>query len=101
MARDDGRTDVQHYVPRLLLRGFLREPRAKEQVFVYDKHEDRSFPTNIANIAAEREFYDLVDDNNQGLVEGILSELESNTKSAFEKLIEAESLAALDKQQQS
>ena len=101
MARDDGRAEVQHYVPRLLLRGFLRQPQAKEQVFVFDKHEDRSFPTNITNIAAERKFYDFDVDDNQIDVEGIFSELESNTKSAFEKLIEAESLAALDADQKS
>ena len=101
MARSDGRAEVQHYVPRVLLRGFVRYPQAKEQVFVYDKHEDRSFRTNITNIAAERNFYDFDVDDNQVDVEGILSELESNTKSAFEKLIEAESLAALDDEQKS
>ncbi len=101
MARDDGRAEVQHYVPQLLLRGFLREPQAKKQVFVYDKHEDRSFPTNITNIAAERGFYDFDVDDIQVDIEGILSELVSNTKSAFEKLIEAESLAALDDEQKS
>lgn len=99
MARNDGRAEIQHYVPRLLLRGFLREPRDKEQVFVYDKHEGRSFPTNISNIAAEREFYEFDADAGQGRVEGLLSKLESNTKSAFERLIAAESLAALSGEQ--
>ena len=101
MARDDGRVEVQHYVPRLLLRGFLREPKAKKQVFVYDKHEDRSFSTNITNIAAERGFYDFEFDDIQVDVEGILSELENNTNSAFERVIETESLAALDDEQKS
>ena len=101
MARSDGRTEVQHYVPRLLLRGFLRDSHSKEQVFVYDKHEDRSFLTNITNIAAERGFYNFDVDDNQGVVEGILSELESNTKSAIEKLVETESLAALESAQKS
>ncbi len=101
MARDDGRTEVQHYVPRLLLRGFLRQPHAKEQVFVYDKHEDRSFPTNITNIAAERKFYDFDADDRRIDVEGILSELESNIKPALEILIKSESLAALDDAQKS
>ena len=101
MARDDDRAEVQHYVPRLLLRGFLREPKAKKQVFVYDKHEDRSFLTNIRNIAAERKFYDFDVDDNQIDVEDILSQLESNTKSAFTRLIGTKSLAALDDEQKS
>ncbi len=101
MARVDGRAEIQHYVPRLLLRGFLRDPQEKEQICVFDKHKDRSFHTNIKNIAAEREFYNFDVDGMHGDVEGILSKLESNTKSAFEKLIEAESLATLDDVQKS
>jgi len=99
VARGDDRAEIQHYVPLLLLRGFLIDPQGKEQVFVYDKHEDRSFHTNIKNIAAEREFYNFDVDGIQGDVESILSELEGKTKSAFEKLIESESIAALDGEQ--
>jgi len=101
VARGDGRAEIQHYVPKLLLRGFLKHPEKKEQVFVYDKHEDRSFHTSIGNIAAERKFYDFEVGDNQGDIESMLSELESNTKSSLEKLIEAKSLAALNPEQNS
>lgn len=96
MARADGKAEIQHYVPKLLLRGFLSAPQEKEQVFVYDKHEDRLFLTNIANITAERGFYEIDDPNEHGTIESIFSELESNTKPAYEKLVDSEDLAALD-----
>jgi hypothetical protein len=47
----------QHYVPRFILRHFLANEE-KEQVAVYDKHEDRTFTTSIKNIMAEGKFHD-------------------------------------------
>lgn len=101
MAQDNGRAEVQHYVPRFLLRGFLRKPQKKKQVFVYDKHKDRSFPSNVGNIAAEKGFYSFETQDGQINMEGIFSKLESNTKSAVDKLIETTRLAALDDEQKS
>lgn len=48
----------QHYVPQALLRGFLAD-EAREQLCVFDKQNQRAFPTTIRNIAAERDFYTL------------------------------------------
>jgi hypothetical protein len=45
----------QHYVPKFILRQFLAD-EAKEQVQVYDKHEDKVFSTSIKNVMAERRF---------------------------------------------
>ena len=50
----------QHYVAQMLLLGFETEPGSK-QVHVFDKRDGRTFVTNVANIAAERGFYDLGD----------------------------------------
>lgn len=47
----------QHYVPKFILRQFLSD-KSKEQVTVYDKHNDNMFKTSIKNIMAEREFND-------------------------------------------
>lgn len=47
----------QHYVPKFILRQFLSDEE-KEQVTVYDKHEDKVFETSIKNIMAERRFND-------------------------------------------
>ena len=101
MAQDNGRAEVQHYVPRFLLRGFLRKPQERNQVFVYDKHKDRSFRSNVGNIAAEKGFYSFETQDGQLNMEQIFSELEGKTKPAFDKLIETKSLAALDDEQKS
>src|SRR5258708_1066961 len=47
----------QHYVPKFILRNFLSDG-PKDQVSVYDKHEDRVFVTSVKNIMAERPFND-------------------------------------------
>lgn len=54
----------QHYVPQLLLRGFLsREASraAKEQVHVYDMVERRQFTPPIGKIMGERRYNDFLD----------------------------------------
>jgi len=48
----------QHYVAQMLTLGFETEP-GSNQVYVFDKRDGRTFATNVANIAAERGFYDL------------------------------------------
>jgi hypothetical protein len=54
-SRSSART--QHYVPRLVLNSFTKEGRGKKrQIFVYDKHTDRSFRTSVDNVFAERDF---------------------------------------------
>lgn len=52
----------QHYVPKFILRQFLAD-EAKEQVEVYDKHEDKIFRTSIKNIMAERRFNEFAFDD--------------------------------------
>lgn len=97
MARTDGKPENHHYVPKMLLRNFAFETKGKEeQVYVYDKHKERTFPTAVSNIAAERGFYEA--DFGDGLVniEQPLSVLEDKTKAAFAKLIEHEDVTVLD-----
>jgi hypothetical protein len=48
----------QHYVAQMLQLGFETET-GSAQVHVFDKRDGRTFLTNVANIAAERGFYDL------------------------------------------
>lgn len=45
----------QHYVPQVYLRRFTGE---NGKIHVFDKKENRSFETNIRNVASERRFYD-------------------------------------------
>src|SRR5690625_3390543 len=51
-----GKVKNQHYVPRSYLKYFSNN---KEQVWVYDKVINKFFNTNIANVAAEKYFYDI------------------------------------------
>ena len=71
-----GTPQVQHYVPKFILRSF-GTGRRRSQVFVYDKHEDRVFLSSIANMAAERRFYDIEVDDKTASLEPLLSDLES------------------------
>ncbi|MEX2310915.1 MAG: DUF4238 domain-containing protein, partial [Rhodospirillales bacterium] len=78
MARKDTKPEVQHYVPKFYLRGFLREPSKKQQICVFDKHEEKSFVSNISNIAGETSFYEFGPDENRGVIENIFSKLETS-----------------------
>jgi hypothetical protein len=63
----------QHYVPRLLLRGFLSRDEArakKEQVHVLDLAENRVFTPNIDAVMGERRFNDFwIDDDTLATIE--------------------------------
>ncbi len=64
----------QHYVPRFLLNNFATP--ATEQVFCYDKREDRVFSPSTRNVASEKAFNDLSDGDPDTSMESPLSALE-------------------------
>lgn len=72
----------QHYVPKLLLRGFLsRDPAraAKEQVHVLDLEAEKPFLTSIDNIMGERRFNEFwVDDDVLATIEPWTSRIEDH-----------------------
>jgi hypothetical protein len=78
----------QHYVPQFYLREFASED---EQIWVYDKIEDKVFKTGIKNIAAERFFYDsnLVESatGEKQLVEKFLSTCEGEFHDKISRLL--------------
>ncbi|MBV7264564.1 DUF4238 domain-containing protein [Erythrobacter ani] len=80
----------QHYVPKLLLRGFLScDPKraAKEQVHVLDLEAERSFPTAIDNIMGERRFNEFwVDDDVLATIEPWTSRIESHLAPIIERI---------------
>jgi hypothetical protein len=96
MARSDGRPENQHYVPKMLLRNFAFGKQGHEQLFVYDKHAEKSWPTSIKNIAAERGFYEI--EIGEGLVASIeqpLAVIEQQTQQTFRKVLEEQDLSKL------
>ncbi len=60
MADDVGakmtKTKQQHYVPQFYLRNFAD---AGGRLFAYDKSADKSFATNVRDVAGQRYFYDV------------------------------------------
>ena len=96
MARNDDKAEIQHYVPRMLLKRFaIPRERGEPQIHVFDKLESRTFPTSIGNIAAEREYYNFEHARGKISIESSLSKLEEHADRAFSNILEHESLRDL------
>lgn len=80
----------QHYVPKLLLRGFLsRDPKeaAGGRVRVLDLIENRDFATSIDNIMGERRFNDFwLNQEHLGTVEPAACRIESHVAPMLERI---------------
>jgi Protein of unknown function (DUF4238) len=80
----------QHYVPKLLLRGFLSRDakRAKQrQVNVFDFENERSFPASIDKIMGETRFNDFwIDDETLASIEPWTSRVESHVAPLVERI---------------
>lgn len=80
----------QHYVPQLLLRGFLsRDPEkaAKEQVHVLDLQKGQTFTPSIGNIMGERRFNDFwLDDDTLASIEPAAGRIESHIAPLVERI---------------
>lgn len=88
---------VQHYVPQFLLRNFGNGK--KDQVWVFDKSSNRSFPSNTKNVASESRFYDFKSEGQQLSIEPWLSEMEKQAKLVISAILEADSLSTLAHEQ--
>lgn len=80
----------QHYVPQMLLRGFLSKignEASKEQVRVFDLERRESFPTSITNIMGERRFNEWwIDDETLATIEPATGQIESHLAPLVEKI---------------
>lgn len=80
----------QHYVPQMLLRGFLSKvgnEASKKQVRVFDLETKESRPTSITKIMGERRFNEWwVDDETLATIEPATSQIESNLAPLIEKI---------------
>jgi len=52
----------QHYVPQFYLKEFKTPQKNRSQVFCFDKKSGSIFLPKVSNVAAERYFYDLDED---------------------------------------
>jgi hypothetical protein len=88
---------VQHYVPQFLMRNFGNGK--KDQVWVYDKSANRSFPSNTKNLASENRFYDFEYQGQPLSIEPWLSELEGRAKLVVSTILDSDSLSSLSDEQ--
>jgi len=77
MPRNSESSTDQHYVPQLLLRGFVT--RGRKQVYVFDKRTEKVFRSSVRNLACERGFYDLDDEAIPERFDRWLTQLEEHT----------------------
>lgn len=84
-------TDVkrQHYVPRFLLKHFCVKG---SYIIVTDLMENRTYRTNVINVAQENHFYDLKTMSGEVSLEEMFSGLESKTAPIVDKIVEMESI---------
>jgi hypothetical protein len=88
------KTMRQHYVPQCYLRRFCKEG---QRFFAFDKITRKSFSTSVADIALQRNFYDLPEeplkqaypgeDIDVQLVEKAFSHMEGWSKGLFDELL--------------
>lgn len=100
--RRDGKREVQHYVPKMLLRGFAQNQGGDNwQIGVFDKLASRRFSTNIRNVAAESGFYEGSIDNQEFSGEELFSKIEGKATPVFERIKAQNSLSALSQDERS
>jgi hypothetical protein len=96
--RTDGKTELQHYVPRLLLRRHAVDPTASkgsERVWCYDKSTDKVFQPNIKGITSGRGFYELEHEEGTWSLEASLTNLETKVSPILERIITKRALSGI------
>lgn len=87
--------EKQHTVPQFILRNFA----VKGKIYTYDKHNGKSFPSNVNDSGCERGFYDFsikVDDQIiEATLEGALCEIESNASVIIKKILDEDTVLNL------
>lgn len=99
--RPDGKAEVQHYVPQVLLRLHVNDPSAKrgsEQVWCFDKKTGKVFSPNIRGVLSGTRFYEVEVDGQTLSLEEPLSEIEGLAGPVLARLVQNQRLADLTKE---
>lgn len=88
------RSKKHHYVPQTLLRRFRSDPR-REQIYVFDKHAMKSFPSSIGDAGCENYFNTVVVEGHVVPFEGLFNDNDTQLARLLEKILGARSLADL------
>lgn len=93
--RNDGKAELQHYVPQLLLRLHVNNPSARrgtEQVWCFDKLTDNVFSPNIAGILAGTRFYEIEVDGHMISLEESLTKIEDAVCPLLTRIVDTRTL---------
>lgn len=96
--RNDGKAELQHYVPQLLLRLHVNNPSARrgtEQVWCFDKRTDNVFSPNIAGILASTRFYEIEIDGEVVSLEESLTTIENAVSPILTRIVDTRTLQDL------
>jgi hypothetical protein len=86
----------QHYVPQFLLRNFASgRSRKGNEIFVFDKANERSFPESTKRVASAKAFYDFAVDGAVRSIDPLLTKMESEVSGIITKIIQTRSLRGL------
>lgn len=99
--RTDGKAEVQHYVPQVLLRLHANDPSAKkgsQQVWCFDKQTNKVFPANIRGVMSGTRFYEVEVSGQTLSLEEPLSAIEGMLSPILARLVRDQKLAALTKE---
>jgi hypothetical protein len=83
-------SQLQHYVPRFVLRRFAAA--SKDTVHVYDKHRAKTFVAGTGKVAAENGLYDFEFDDENLTLEPGLAEVEGRAAHHIQQIIKDEYL---------
>jgi len=96
--RTDGKAEVQHYVPQVLLRLHVKDASAKkgsEQVWCFDKKTDKVFSPNIKGVLSGSRFYEIEVDGKTLSLEEPLTVIEDQVSPILARLVSEQRLATL------
>ncbi len=99
--RTDGKAEVQHYVPQVLLRLHASERSAKkgsQYVWCFDKQTSKVFRANIRGVLSGTRFYEVEVNGRTLSIEEPLSEIESLLRPVLTQLVRNQKLASLSKE---
>ena|SRR5262249_3822291 len=96
--RTDGKAEVQHYVPQVLLRLHVNDASAKrgsEQAWCFEKKTQNVFSPNIRGVLSGARFYEVEVKGQILSLEEPLSEIEGRLSPILARLVREQKLASL------
>lgn len=84
-----------HFVPQSILRNFSIENKEK-RIFVYDKKDDKTFPSSITDAGSENYFNTIREEFDQLNLESIFQKCDDTAAYIINKIVQNNSLEGLD-----